>query len=64
LGGFLRGRISQKENVIVGGDLNFTIKRDELWGRDAIIEPLGDNFVHKLESVELVDVNPIKLIPT
>jgi hypothetical protein len=47
--------------LIIGSDLNFTTRREEIWGPLACKDKLAHFFVDKLESTRLVDVEPIKL---
>ncbi|KAH9305253.1 hypothetical protein KI387_009657, partial [Taxus chinensis] len=44
-----------KDNVIIGGNLNFTLSQREL---------LAANFIHKLVAAKLCDVESLKLAPT
>eukprot|EP00253_Pinus_taeda_P010693 PITA_10693 len=51
-------------NLVMGGDLNFSIGSAEAWGPSAREDPLSDFFLNSLNSNNLKDVNPIKLKPT
>ena len=50
----------EKENVIIGGDLNFTIATHEIWGPNARVDPLAAFFQNLLQSLKLVDLDPYK----
>jgi hypothetical protein len=52
------------QDIILGGDLNFSVGRVEVWGQVAKVDPLSDYFIQKLEDKGLIDVEPIKLRPT
>lgn len=54
----------KEERVVIGGDLNFTLSRVEVWGELARLDRLLEFFRHKIEDAGLVDVEPIKLVPT
>jgi hypothetical protein len=56
--------ILKEPNLVLGGDLNFTRSCREVWGEHARADPLH-SFFSQLTQVEgVVDVEPIKLIPT
>lgn len=48
-GGLLRNSFFQVDNVILGGDLNFSLGFMESWGHMAQIDLLSVVFVHMLE---------------
>ena len=52
------------EQVILGGDLNFSLGSSEIWGPRAIVDPLEEYFKNHLVQRDLVDLNQIKLNPT
>jgi len=52
------------KNLVMGGDLNFSIRRVEPWGPLAREDPLTNFFLNLLISNKLIDVNLIKLKPT
>jgi hypothetical protein len=54
----------EREGIIVGGDLNFTLSTREVWGIHARSDPLSDFFTSHIQSSGLVDVQPTKLTPT
>eukprot|EP00253_Pinus_taeda_P029650 PITA_29650 len=56
---FLKGK-----NMVIGGDLNFSIGRAEAWGPSAREDPLTDFFLNMLSSNNLLDINLLKLKPT
>lgn len=49
----------QCENLIIVGDLNLTIHREEIWGPNAREERLANFFVDKFEIEGWVDLEPI-----
>jgi len=51
-------------NIILGGDLKFTVRRVEIWGSSAWEDPLADLCIQKFEEVYLVNVEPMKCTPT
>eukprot|EP01018_Ginkgo_biloba_P003768 Gb_15009 [translate_table: standard] len=50
----------KQENLIIGGDLNLTLHRGEIWGSSARQDRLVDYFLDKFKSVGWVDVEPIE----
>ena len=44
------------ENLILGGDLNFTLGTSEVWGGRQTDDPLSDYFADLFLAVDLVDV--------
>jgi endonuclease/exonuclease/phosphatase family metal-dependent hydrolase len=53
-----------EENLILGGDLNFTISSREVWGDVARVDPLQHYFSHLVQYGDLVDVELVKILPT
>ena len=56
--------ISRKENLIIGGDLNFTLGAHEIWGPKARTDPLALFFSNLLQNMNLIDLDPQKLKPS
>ena len=54
----------RKENLIIGGDLNFTLGAHEIWGSRARLDTLALFFINHLHNLKLVDLDPHKLKPT
>jgi hypothetical protein len=52
------------DSLILAGDLNFTTSIEEVWGADAIIDPLGGYFTDLFAKNQLVDVQSAELVPT
>jgi hypothetical protein len=50
--------------LIVGGDLNFTLSLREIWGPNPREDRQRGFFSTLLESLKLVDLEPVKLAPT
>jgi hypothetical protein len=48
--------VFKPESLIIGGNLNFTLSRDEIWGVSAREDKLAGFFQDKLEMTSLVDV--------
>jgi hypothetical protein len=46
------------DSLILAGDLNFTTSIEEVWGVDAVIDPLGGYFSDLFTKNQLVDVQP------
>lgn len=61
---FLSKSLVQDKNLIIGGDLNFSMGTSEAWGPLAREDPLTDFFTNALLSHQLIDVNIIKAKPT
>lgn len=55
--------VVKEGNLVIGGDLNFMLSRYEIWGSVAHVDVQSEYFLHKIKSVNLVDVEPIKLKP-
>jgi len=55
--------IHDVEWVNHGGELNFTLNIEEVWGPTTRVNSQASYFVHKLEEGNLVDVEPI-IVPT
>eukprot|EP00253_Pinus_taeda_P003525 PITA_03525 len=56
--------VMRDQNLVVGGDLNFSIGTAEAWGPSAREDPLSDFFQNALTSHKLIDANLSKLKPT
>lgn len=52
----MRSSFSQVENIILGGDLNLSIRHADSWGNHAQIDSLLDYFVQLLEKNNLMDI--------
>jgi hypothetical protein len=52
------------QNLVIAGDLNFTISTGEIWGASANQDPLADFFISLFHSHGLVDFPPAVLTPT
>jgi exonuclease III len=52
------------QQVIFGGDLNFSLGFSEVWGTHARADPLTSFFTQKLVECNLLDLEPVKLKPT
>jgi hypothetical protein len=50
-------------NIIIGGDLNFTIGRNEVWDLHDREDKLENYFIDHLESVGWVDLDQSRLSP-
>ena len=61
---FIDLRVMSEESLIIGGDLNFTINNDEIWGDFSQVDKMGEFFVQKLEPLNLIDAEPTILNPT
>ena len=51
-------------NLIVWGDLNFSLGASESWGASARVDPLTEFFINKLAASHLVDSSLLKPRPT
>jgi hypothetical protein len=59
-----KDRIFNDQNLILGGDLNFTTSFREVWGEHTRVDPLQPYFSKLLQEEGMVDVEPLKLLPT
>jgi exonuclease III len=59
-----RDGILKEHNLILGGDLNFTISNREVWGPHSRSDPMNSFFSQLIQEEGLVDVEPVKLLPT
>lgn len=53
-----------QSDIIIGEDLNFTISQREIWGGSSRQDPLVAFFSYLMESMNLIDLEPIPLAPT
>jgi hypothetical protein len=51
-------------NLIVGGDLNFSLGEAEMWGESAQVDELIDYFRQALARVGVLDIPTPKILPT
>jgi hypothetical protein len=58
---FFNSQVAQDNKLIISGDLNFTLSRNEFWGYSARVDPLVGFFLHQLDILGLVDVEPVDL---
>jgi hypothetical protein len=54
----------KSENLILGGDLNFSLGEVESWGPRARLDPLTYFFNHMLRRMKLIDIPPIRRCST
>jgi len=60
---FFNSSLLKRDHVFIGGDLNFTLGDNKIWGPSAKKDPLSNFFIHKLDDVGLFDIQPIKYAP-
>jgi len=60
----LVSRLLGEENLIIGGNLNFTLSAREIWGDQARIDPMEDFFSNILQRTGLIDLHPLVMTPT
>jgi hypothetical protein len=53
-----------KELLILGGDLNLSLRPSEVWGDSVRPDQLADYFCHKFAESRLTDLDPLNLKPT
>jgi hypothetical protein len=58
-----KGLLAQSD-LILAGDLNFSMGIDEVWGATALIDPLAVFFKDLFANNHLVDVVPAEVLPT
>ena len=56
--------IFRNPNLIIPGDLNFTLLATDIWGQSALPDPLCSYFVQLLTCMKMVDVAPTCIGPT
>lgn len=61
---FLSKSVLRNHNLVVGGDLNFSIGTAETWGPSAREDSLSYFFLNLLNTHNLMDINLLKLRPT
>jgi hypothetical protein len=61
--GWLTNYLFRRENVIPSGDLKFTTNMVDIWGSTARVDPSENFSLNKVDKI-LVDLDPIKLVPT
>jgi hypothetical protein len=52
------------KNLILAGDLNFTVSASEVWGSKARLDPMAEYFKGIFQDYGLVDIVPIDYVPT
>lgn len=62
--GLLINSFCDWDKVILGGNLNFSLRAREVWGMRAYLDHLTDFFIHVLDQRGLVDIEPTKVNPT
>jgi hypothetical protein len=53
-----------EEDLIVGGDLNFTISSQDMWGNSSRIDLLAYYFLNIIQAIGLVYIQPNQMTPT
>ena len=61
---FKKFGMSKEMNLIIAGDLNFTMGAHEIWGPKARMDPLAPYFSNLLLELKLIDLDPQNLKPT
>jgi hypothetical protein len=56
--------VIRDNNLIIGGDMNFTVRRSEIWGGMARPKIFHDYFIYHIRSAELINVERKKINPT
>ena len=51
------------DSLMLGGDFNFSLGHNEVWGPHAQVDSLAGFFVQKLVEKGLLDIEPVKLKP-
>jgi hypothetical protein len=60
----LKKDFMSNNDIVLGGDLNFSIGMVESWVPRTCPDPLSDVFGHFLSENGLVDISPIKIFPS
>jgi hypothetical protein len=61
---FFRKELLRSKNLIIGGDLNFSLGEAESCGPSAHPYPQTTFFSHLLNTNGFIDIAPVKLLPT
>ena len=54
----------RSENVVIGGDLKFTLGAHEIWGPTMMVDPSAKFFSNLLQNIKTVDLDPQNINPT
>ena len=54
----------RSENVVIGGDLHFTLGAHEIWGPRARVDLLANFFSNLLQNIKMADLDPQNLKTT
>ena len=57
----LQNPLVSGDRLVLGGDLNFLLGHNEVWGPHAQVDSLAGYFVQKLMEKGLLDIEPVKL---
>ena len=60
----LQNPLVSGDSVVLGGDFNFSLGHNEVWGPHAQVDSLAGYFVQKLVEKGLLDIEPVKIKPT
>ena len=60
----LQNPLVNGDSLVIGGDFNFSLGHNEVWGPRAQVDSLAGFFVQKLVERGLLDIEPVKLKPT
>ncbi len=60
----LTSNILQPDNIILGGELNFSMGFSESWGHHAQVDPVFAFFENILENHSFIDIPSAKILPT
>ena len=60
----VRGGLLNLPNLVLAGDLNLTLNGFEVWGKKALLDPLGPFFKQLFSSSQLLDIAPACAGPT
>ena len=59
-----RGVLLNSPNLILGGNLNLTLKASDTWGKKVVIDPLSSHFKLSFDSLGLMDIASPSAGPT
>ena len=57
----LQNTLVNGDSLVLGGDFNFSLGHNEVWGPHAQVDSLAGFFVQKLVEKGLLDIEPVKL---
>jgi len=60
----LNNNLLKVENLIMGGYIKFSMGEAKVWGSSTYLDPQYEFFSHLIFKNGLIDISPLKLLPT